>query len=142
MHQPDRPPECGAQLDDEGRCTWRLWAPHARSVELVLPGHAARRLAMREIGRGYFEAELAGIDEGQRYAFRLDGKEPRPDPASRWQPEGVHAASAVWNPRRFAWDEGGWRGIAGTELVIYELHVGTFTPEGTFAAIGPRLPAL
>jgi len=138
----EEPPVCGAHLDADGRCLWRVWAPRARRVELVLSGGISRTLAMQSKSRGYFEAELPDIAEGQRYAFRLDGKDPRPDPASRWQPQGVHAPSAVFDPRPFSWTDAGWQGVPRNELVIYELHVGTFTPEGTFAAIIPRLPAL
>jgi maltooligosyltrehalose trehalohydrolase len=148
MQLHDSPLVCGAHLEDDGRCLWRVWAPKARNVELVLwegpagKGAPSRSLPMRPAGGGYFEAEQTSVADGQRYAYRLDGKQPRPDPASRWQPDGVHAPSAVWNPRRHAWADGGWRGVRAKELVIYELHVGTFTPEGTFSAIIPRLPAL
>ena len=139
--QRDQPPVCGAQPTDDGRCLWRVWAPSVRQVELVLAG-PPRSIAMTAAPRGYFEAELPNIAEGQRYAFRLDGSEPRPDPASTWQPDGVHAPSAVFNPRLHAWRDANWPGVAADRLVIYELHVGTFTPEGTFAAIVPRLPQL
>ena len=90
---------------------------------------------------GYFAAGAADIPAGQRYGFRLDGGALRPDPASRWQPEGVHQPSAVWDAS-FAWTDGSWSGVPRNDLVIYELHVGTFTPEGTFAAVIPRLGQL
>ncbi len=135
----DPAPECGAVLDDSGRCLWRVWAPGAQRIEIVL---GAERCALTPEGRGYYEFERHGIAEGQRYAYSLDGGPPRPDPASLWQPDGVHAASAVFNPRAFQWRDAGWSGIANSDLVIYELHVGTFTPAGTFAAMIPRLPSL
>ncbi|MDX1946151.1 MAG: malto-oligosyltrehalose trehalohydrolase [Pirellulaceae bacterium] len=140
---PSSPPQ-GAWLDDAGTCRWRVWAPRARQVELVLIDNAGqrRRWAMLAEPRGYFSAVLPNIPEGQRYAYRLDGGPERPDPASRWQPDGVHAASAVWNPRPFAWTDRAWRGVRRRDLVIYELHVGTFTPEGTLDAILPRLAEL
>ena len=82
------------------------------------------------------------MDEGLPYAFKLaDGRE-YPDPASRWQPDGVHRPSAVFFPESYRWSDAAWRGVARDDLVIYELHVGTFTPEGTFDAIIPRLPQL
>ena len=81
---------------------------------------------------GYHRHEEADIPEGRRYAFRLDGGPERPDPCSLWQPEGVHGPSAVVRPDRFAWTDGGWKGVRREDLVFYELHVGTFTPEGTF----------
>ncbi len=91
---------------------------------------------------GYFTHRQSQANDGLRYAFQLaDGRE-YPDPASRWQPEGVHRSSALFSPQSYAWSDGDWRGIARDDLVIYELHVGTFTPEGTFDAIVPRLPQL
>jgi maltooligosyltrehalose trehalohydrolase len=91
---------------------------------------------------GFFVHQQTPVEDGLRYAFRLpDGRE-LPDPASRWQPEGVHKASAVFFPERFAWSDPAWRGIPREDLVIYELHVGTFTPQGTFDAIIPRLEQL
>ncbi len=91
---------------------------------------------------GHFVQQLDGTSEGQRYGFRLNGGPLRPDPASRWQPEGVHRPSAVFCPEHFFWTDQDWHGVPRDELVIYELHVGTFTPEGTFDAIIPRLGSL
>src|SRR5262249_10487002 len=84
----------------------------------------------------------AGAREGQRSLYRLDGRHERPDPASLWQPEGVAGPSAVLRTDAFRWTDAGWRGVPREDLVVYELHVGTFTPEGTFDAIVPRLLAL
>lgn len=92
--------------------------------------------------RGYFELQLDAIDENQRYAFRLNGGPDRPDPCSLWQPDGVHGFSAVTSPRAFAWTDAEWRGVSRHQLALYELHVGAFTPAGTFDAIIPRLPDL
>jgi maltooligosyltrehalose trehalohydrolase len=92
--------------------------------------------------RGYFRLDRANVPEGQRYAFRLDGGPERPDPCSLWQPDGVHGPSAVVQPGRFHWTDQRWQGIARQDLVFYELHVGTFTPEGTFDAVIPRLGTL
>src|SRR5262249_47054261 len=91
---------------------------------------------------GCFSRAEADVAEGQRYAFRLDGGPERPDPCSLWQPDGVHTPSAVHSPERFAAPLRSWRGGRPQDLVIYELHVGTFTPEGTFEAVIPRLAAL
>jgi maltooligosyltrehalose trehalohydrolase len=92
---------------------------------------------------GYFVSKMPRVAEGLRYAYRL-GDDPLelPDPASRWQPDGVSRPSAVLFPERFAWTDHAWRGLDRQTLVIYELHVGTFTPEGTFEAIIPRLAEL
>jgi maltooligosyltrehalose trehalohydrolase len=82
------------------------------------------------------------VPEGQRYFYRLDGGQERADPASRWQPDGISGPSAVLRTDRFRWSDGGWHGVPRAGLVFYEVHVGTFTPEGTFEAIVPRLPEL
>jgi maltooligosyltrehalose trehalohydrolase len=112
-------------------------------VELVLIDGASRQAhAMEAETRGYFRLALPNVREGQRYAYRLDGGPERPDPASLWQPDGVHAPSAVVRPERFAWSDAAWGGVRREDLVFYELHVGTFTPERTFDGIIPRLPAL
>lgn len=92
--------------------------------------------------RGYFEVEVEGVREGDRYHYLLDGGKRRPDPASRSQPDGVHKASAVVDPGRFSWKDGEWTGLSLKELIIYELHTGTFTPIGTFDAIIPYLAYL
>jgi maltooligosyltrehalose trehalohydrolase len=91
---------------------------------------------------GVFSAIVPSAAAGDDYWFLLDDDHARPDPVSRWQPAGVHGPSRVVDPRAFSWTDEGWRGVSMDDLVIYELHVGTFTTEGTFAAIIPRLPAL
>jgi maltooligosyltrehalose trehalohydrolase len=93
-------------------------------------------------GDGHFTHRLLDAEEGMRYAYKLaDGGE-YPDPASRWQPDGVHAPSAVFFPESFQWSDAAWRGVARRELVLYETHVGAFTPEGTLDAITARLSDL
>ncbi len=134
---------CGAFWFADGNCWWRVWAPKSRDVQLVLVrGQEQTSHCMQPEGDGYFTFRTGGVSEGQRYAFQLESGEVRPDPASRWQPDGVHAPSSVWSPDDFEWADHGWRGIARADLVIYELHVGTFTAEGTFAAILSRLDQL
>ncbi|WP_337062681.1 malto-oligosyltrehalose trehalohydrolase [Kineococcus sp. G2] len=123
-----------------------VWAPQAQRVDLVVgAGDDATRYAMRRSGsprEGWWSADAEGAGHGTRYAFSLDGGDPRPDPRSGWQPEGVHAASAVVDPSTFAWDDDGWAGRDVRGAVFYELHVGTFTPEGTFAAAVAKLDHL
>jgi maltooligosyltrehalose trehalohydrolase len=127
----------------DGSVRWRVWAPKARKVELVLiDGGRRRSVAMAPERPGFHVHAEGNIAEGQRYAYRLDNGPERPDPCSLWQPDGVHAPSAVVFPERLAWSDEGWRGVAREDLVLYELHVGTFTAEGTFDAVIPRLPAL
>ena len=129
----------GASLR-EGRTRFRVWAPRCRRVDLVLDGASPRPMAAE--GDGTYMLSLENVAAGTRYTYRLDGKEDRPDPASRWQPVGVHGPSAVVDPSAFAWTDHGFRGHALADLVFYELHVGTFTPAGTFEAVIPYLPGL
>jgi maltooligosyltrehalose trehalohydrolase len=98
-------------------------------------------LPLEKGARGYFAAELAGVEPGSLYFFRLDRHKERPDPASRGQPQGVHGPSQVIDPQ-FPWSDVDWAGLPLKDYVIYELHVGTYTPEGTFAAIIPYLDDL
>jgi maltooligosyltrehalose trehalohydrolase len=134
---------CGAFAEGDGTVRWRVWAPRSKRVELVLyDGDRRRSLPMTSEPHGYHSRTEAGIAEGQRYAYRLDNGQERPDPASLWQPEGVHRPSAVLLPERFRWTDQGWTGLAREQLVFYELHVGTFTPEGTFDAVIGRLDSL
>jgi maltooligosyltrehalose trehalohydrolase len=120
--------------------TFSVWAPRCRSVEVVIEGRRPAPLAPR--AAGLFEAAVGRVPEGAHYHYRLNGGPHRPDPASRWQPQGVHGPSVVVDPRRFAWTDQGFRGHAFADLVFYELHVGTFTPSGSFEAVAGHLSAL
>ncbi|MCC6166832.1 MAG: malto-oligosyltrehalose trehalohydrolase [Caldilineaceae bacterium] len=131
----------GATYLGDGRCRFHLWAPHAQRVDLVLTGEGGRVVAMQPRGDGYYHLVVEGVKPGATYLYRLDGGQERPDPASRYQPEGVHRASAVIDPD-FAWTDHGWHGLPLQRYILYELHIGTFTPEGTFDAIIPRLDSL
>jgi len=135
---------CGAILGGNGDCVWRVWAPRVKTLSLVLYRESGERsFHTMEIDEGgYYSFECSDITEGQRYSFLIDQQHERPDPASRWQPEGVHKPSAVWCPESFQWNDACWKGISKDELVLYEVHVGTFTSEGTFAAMIPRLKHL
>lgn len=129
----------GATYRGDGRCEITVWAPHARRVEVRL----AEQLARLEPGeRGYHSAVVDGLRPGDRYAFVLDGRADRPDPASRHQPDGVHRPSAVVDPGSFEWGDGSFVAPSLRELVIYELHVGTFTHDGTFDAATTHFRAL
>ncbi len=136
-HRHDMP--FGAALGADGATRFRLWAPAARAVSVAL---GDREVAMGALDGGWFEAVVAGAGAGTRYAFRIDGAATVPDPASRWNPDDAHAPSMVIDPLAFAWRDDDWRGRAWEEAVLYELHVGTFTPEGTFAAAIGRLDDL
>jgi maltooligosyltrehalose trehalohydrolase len=119
--------------------TFRVWAPAARRVEVVVGGG---RLPMSEGEGGWWEAEVPGAGPGTEYAFSLDGGEPLPDPRSAWQPHGVHGPSRVVDPGAFAWSDAGWRPPPLASGLVYELHVGTFTPAGTFEGAIERLDHL
>jgi maltooligosyltrehalose trehalohydrolase len=130
----------GAIPGEDGSILWRVWAPLAQQVDLILVnGEERRNIAMEREDHGFHRTVLQSVPEGQRYAYLLDGGPARPDPCSLWQPEGVDGFSAVVIPDRFSWTDQNWKGIRQAELVLYELHVGTFTALGTFEAIIPRL---
>ena len=129
----------GATVRDDG-VMFRVWAPRCRTLDVVIEGRRPIALARQE--DGMFETLVEGLPAGTRYQYRLDGKHYRPDPVSRFQPEGVHGSSMVVNPAAFAWTDQGFSGHPTSDLVIYELHVGAFTRAGTFEAIVPHLPEL
>ncbi|MFU8857573.1 MAG: malto-oligosyltrehalose trehalohydrolase [Deferrisomatales bacterium] len=131
----------GALPSPEGGTRFSVWAPGRRKVEVCLRGPLEGRRELSPLGTGYWGADLPDVADGTLYSFVLDGELTRPDPASRCQPEGVHGPSQVVTAS-FPWGDGGWAGLGLPELVFYELHVGTFTPEGTFEAVIPRLPEL
>ncbi|HEX8830913.1 MAG TPA: hypothetical protein VF705_07105, partial [Longimicrobium sp.] len=132
----------GASVE-AGGTRFRVWAPGHRSVDVVLYGPDAERIVpMDEEGEGYFAAFVEGTGAGARYKLRLDGGDTFPDPASRSQPDGVHGASEVVDPSAFRWTDDGWKGLPLEDMVIYELHVGTMTDEGTFDALIGRLDYL
>ena len=122
--------------------TFRVWAPKLSQIEVVLTGDAPDALPMTKGQDGYWSASVPYVKPGTKYWYRLDGTALRPDPASQAQPGGVHGPSQIVDHRSFRWSDRAWKGLPLERLVVYELHVGTFTPEGTFDAIIPRLPIL
>ncbi len=141
-YQPARPSALGPTRDRNG--TWRfvVWAPHRKKVELHFTSPGSRYLAMERNDLGYHFALVDHATAGSKYLYRLDGTSERPDPASRFQPEGVHGPSELIDHSSFRWTDVNWKAPALKESVFYELHVGTFTAEGTFAAIIPHLDRL
>jgi maltooligosyltrehalose trehalohydrolase len=129
----------GAEVAAEG-VDFRVWAPRRSRVEVVLDGGVVETLEP-EPG-GYFRGLIENAGAGSRYRFRLDGGVTVPDPASRFQPDGPHGPSEVIDPATFEWSDAGWRGALMTNAIMYELHVGTFTPEGTWRAAAEALPQL
>ncbi|KYF93686.1 malto-oligosyltrehalose trehalohydrolase [Sorangium cellulosum] len=134
----------GAWLEG-GAVRFRVWAPDHDRIEIVTYGKDGEEitgaLPAAPTGGGYFEATAPGLGAGALYKVRIDGEGPFPDPYSRAQPFGVHGPSAVDDPS-FAWTDAGWKGVALEDLVLYEVHVGTATPEGTFDALIGRLADL
>jgi maltooligosyltrehalose trehalohydrolase len=121
----------GAELT-AGGTQFRVWAPRRRSVETVLEDGTAATLEREP--SGYFSGLAPAAAEGSLYRFRLDGGEAFPDPASRFQPSGPHGPSQVVDPHRFRWADAAWTGLTLEGQVIYEMHIGTFTREGTWDA--------
>ncbi|MGH8299366.1 MAG: malto-oligosyltrehalose trehalohydrolase, partial [Steroidobacteraceae bacterium] len=134
----------GAQLLADGQVRFRLWAPAAHRVELVLesPAGSQRVLPLETLANGWLERVTGEAHAGSRYGYRIDGETLVPDPASRRNPQGVHGPSEVVDPDAFDWTDGDWRARPWRESVVYELHVGTFTPEGTFAGVAGKLEHL
>ncbi len=151
----------GAELLDAGGTRFRLWAPAATQVWLLLEGMpSGTRRTMDRLDGGWHELVLAEAGAGTRYRYVINGggddavqddgagdgaagsELAVPDPASRSNPDDVHGASQVIDPHAYSWSDMNWRGRSWSEAVVYELHVGTFTPEGTFAAAVQRLPEL
>ena len=137
----------GAAVGPDGIVTFSIWAPRAEAltVRLLGPDGLARaELPMARGADGVFtaRADAGAAPVGSDYVYLLPGVGPRPDPVSRHQPAGVHGPSRVVAPGAFRWSDGGWRGLPLGELVFYELHVGTFTAEGTFAGVAAKLPYL
>ncbi|WP_447979863.1 malto-oligosyltrehalose trehalohydrolase [Candidatus Nitrospira bockiana] len=132
--------ELGACVLGDSGVRFTVWAPHARRLEVRIIGQGDVQALRQE--HGYFVAEAPRARPGERYLYVLDGKTARPDPASRAQSEGVHGPSMIIDPDAFRWSDEAWAGRRLDELIIYELHVGTFTRAGTFAGLIPRVAAL
>ena len=137
--------ERGAKIVSGGAVRFSVWAPNAERVAVVLKGEggpkAEKQVEIEPRGRGVFEGTLPGVRAGDDYMFQLD-KGAFPDPVSRWQPHGVHGASRVVDPSVFQWTDDRWTGIEMPDMVIYELHVGTFSDVGTFAGVARHLAEL
>ncbi len=129
----------GATVEPDG-VRFRVWAAGAERVTVAIEdgGEHPLRLEPDALATAF----VPGLGAGARYRFKLDGQGPFPDPASRFQPLGVHGPSEVVDPAAFAWSDSAWRGLDPETLVLYELHVGTFSPAGTFAGVRERLPHL
>ncbi len=134
-------PSLGAIYLGNDRCLFRVWAPLVARVQVRLLEPDGRLVGLDPGPYGYHHAVVEDVPHGTRYFFRLDEDRERPDPASRSQPEGVHGPSEVVDPK-FPWTDTGWCGRQLEDFILYEIHVGTFTHEGTFDAAIEQLDAL
>ncbi|MDB5105519.1 MAG: malto-oligosyltrehalose trehalohydrolase [Fibrobacteres bacterium] len=132
----------GALYQGQGTCLFRVYAPNAGRVALEFAARGGETRAMERRPQGYWEARVEGIRPGELYKFRLDDKASHPDPASHYQPDGVHGPSQVWDHAGFKWTDEAWQGIPLDECIMYEIHPGTFTPEGTLEAVASKIPHL
>lgn len=132
----------GAELQHDGRIRFRIWAPAANKVTLFLEGDHPSSLPMTASSGGWYELLTDQAKTGSAYSFQINDGLKVPDPASRFQPKDVHGPSQVVNPAAFDWIDTEWHGRPWEEAVIYELHVGTFTPEGTFHGVEEKLDYL
>ncbi|MCE4222354.1 malto-oligosyltrehalose trehalohydrolase [Methylobacterium sp. C25] len=128
----------GSELTDDG-ARFAIWAPSAADVVLAIDGTDH---AIPDVGEGWRRVDVPGVGAGARYGFRIDGDLTVPDPASRFQPDDVSGLSELIDPSAYVWSDGAWTGRPWEEAVIYELHVGTATREGTYAALEAKLDDL
>ena len=135
--------DLGASVISEGIVRFKVWAPGTDnlSVRVSTPDRGARDFALHKNEWGYHEG-MVMANESDHYYYVIDSTAVRPDPASRFQPEGVHGPSQIVDPSAFAWKDGDWKGKSLKDYIIYEVHIGTFTPEGTFDAAIDRLDHL
>jgi maltooligosyltrehalose trehalohydrolase len=132
----------GVRYSGSGQYEFSVWAPFLRKVAVSIVSPEEITLPMKQTERGYWKTAAGNVYPGTRYFYQLDDERKRPDPASHFQPEGVHGPSEVVDHRSFEWDDRDWKGIPLAEMIMYEVHIGTFTPEGTFAAAINRIDDL
>ncbi|PWT72070.1 MAG: malto-oligosyltrehalose trehalohydrolase [Proteobacteria bacterium] len=133
----------GCEVLPRGGARFRLWAPAARAVQLIMEGaDVTGELSMEPAADGWFQLDVKEARAGSRYRYALENGLRVPDPASRSNPDDVHGPSLVVDPLAFDWDDTDWHGRPWEQAVVYELHVGTFTPDGTFGGVQSRLDYL
>jgi maltooligosyltrehalose trehalohydrolase len=131
----------GAETGPNGNTHFRVWAPGKKSIQVVFADGRPPASLEKEAG-GYHSGWVASVSAGTEYKYRIDETDDFPDPASRFQPRGPHQFSAVVDPDSFTWSDSGWQGCSLKGQVVYELHLGTFTAEGTWSAALKKLPYL
>ena len=134
--------EIGAKYLRNGECEFSVWAPLLQDVALKILSPEEQLVAMTKDNRGYWHARVENVNPAATYLYVLEGEKERPDPASSFQPNGVHKASQLIDHNAFRWQDIDWEGIPLKDMILYELHVSTFTIEGTFGAIIPILDEL
>ncbi|MDT7041704.1 malto-oligosyltrehalose trehalohydrolase [Candidatus Nitronereus thalassa] len=134
--------DLGATTLDSTTVQFRVWAPMAQRVSVKFFTQSLKPHLLKKDKEGYWEAKVAGVKPGTTYKYVIDDELERPDPASRYQPEGVHGPSQIISPQNFSWNDQGWKGLPLEEYIIYELHVGTFTPSSTFDGVCTKLSYL
>ncbi|MFS8065020.1 MAG: malto-oligosyltrehalose trehalohydrolase, partial [Byssovorax sp.] len=134
--------DLGARVRADGSVGFKVWAPRAQQVSVELADGSGRSARLDTADGEIFEGILADVGAGADYLYVLNQEKRRPDPVSRSQPRGVHGPSRIVDPNAFSWTDHGWSGAPIEQHVLYELHVGTFTPAGTFEAVIERLPHL
>jgi maltooligosyltrehalose trehalohydrolase len=135
----------GASVRGDNTVEFRVWAPNLTNLAVRILGERPRTIPMmRSLNSedSEFVATVPQVDEGTDYFYVLEGERERPDPVSRWQARGVHGPSRIVNPAAFEWSDQQWPGIPLKDFIIYEIHTGTFTRDGTFESVIPRLPYL
>lgn len=133
----------GASVIDKGKVRFMVWAPNVKNLSVkIFRKNNISIIPFKKDPSGYFEGVAENTFAGENYFYLLDNNAQYPDPASRFQPEGVHEPSQIIDPNGFQWDDDNWKGMEIKDFIIYELHVGTFTKEGTFDAIIPQLDYL
>ncbi len=129
----------GAHYKDDHVCEFTVWAPLLKNISLKILTNPEKLIAMKKNGQGYWNVSVDGAVPGTDYVYCIEGNLDRPDPASFYQPLGVHGESRIIDHQRFQWDDADWNAPALSEMIMYELHIGTFTPEGTFDAAASRI---
>ncbi len=132
----------GSRCQDNGECLFVVWGPFLKKVEVKILSPEERLIPMKKDSRGYWKACTRGTGAGTRYFYRLEEKKDRPDPASDFQPEGVHRCSQIIDHNAFDWGDRNWKGVPLEDMIMYELHVGTYTPQESFDAVIARLEHL
>ena len=132
----------GAYYLKDGRCEFKVWAPNVEKLALKIISPKEQIINLEKGEFDYWTIALNNISHGTRYFFKINNYDEKPDPASNFQPEGVHNISEVVNHSLFKWDDKSWKGLELKDYIIYEIHTGTFTKEGTFENVIPKLEYL